>query len=215
MTGSRYRFLVDAQKAHIKTLRASIALLMIVCFGFWWGWKQAPEKLVVHVPPDLRSGSTRLWWDIPPENVYAFGYYIFAQLNRWPTNGEEDAPRNVFKLQNYLTPSCREILKKENDTRRINGELRNRVRGVYEILGRGYSDDPGFRVQQLDKDSWKVTLDITADEYYLSESVKRALVRYPLKVVRYDLDSEKNPWGLALDCFTDTPQRLEIEEKSK
>ena len=47
------------------------------------------------------------------------------------------------------------------------------------------------------------------DEYYRAEPVKRALVRYPLNIVRYDVDAEKNPWGLALDCFAGQAQKLE------
>ncbi|MDE9541308.1 DUF2895 family protein, partial [Xenorhabdus bovienii] len=43
-------------------------------------------------------------------------------------------------------------------------------------------------------------------------------VRYPLKVVRWEGDAERNPFGLALDCYDGMPQRLEampqpLEEK--
>ncbi|MQT50293.1 DUF2895 family protein, partial [Pseudomonas helleri] len=41
-----------------------------------------------------------------------------------------------------------------------------------------------------------------------AEQVKRALVRYPLKVVRVDVDPERNPFGLALDCYSGAPQRI-------
>ena len=41
---------------------------------------------------------------------------------------------------------------------------------------------------------WIVTLDVSADEYYGSEQVKRALVRYyPIKVVRLDIDPSTTP----------------------
>jgi hypothetical protein len=36
---------------------------------------------------------------------------------------------------------------------------------------------------------WIVTLDVSADEYLGAEQVKRALVRYALKVVRMDIES--------------------------
>ena len=36
---------------------------------------------------------------------------------------------------------------------------------------------------------------MSADEYYGSEQVKRAPVRYPIKVVRLDIDPERNPFG--------------------
>ena len=33
--------------------------------------------------------------------------------------------------------------------------------------------------------------------------------RYPLKVVRLDVDPQHNPFGLALDCYDGAPQRIE------
>ena len=65
------------------------------------------------------------------------------------------------------------------------------------------------RVKVVSDRDWIVTLDVSADEYYGSEQVKRALVRYPIKVVRLDIDPEHNPFGLALDCYAGAPQRIE------
>ncbi|PHM75892.1 integrating conjugative element protein [Xenorhabdus cabanillasii JM26] len=52
-------------------------------------------------------------------------------------------------------------------------------------------------------------LDVVADEYYHAEPVKRAVVRYPIKVTRWEGDQASNPFGLALDCYDGIPQRLE------
>ncbi len=207
---SRFKNKVDAQQAHIFSLRAAVGLLAVLCAGLWFGWQTAPRDLTVHVPPDLRAGSMRKWWDVPPENIYGFALYIFGQLNRWPADGEKDYLAAIHQLQAYLTPSCKAFFEGDYQYRKAAGELRQRVRGVYEILGRGYSDDPDLRVRQLDQDSWLVNLDINADEYYAAEPVKRAVVRYPLRVVRYDLDPERNKWGLALDCYQGTPQKLKL-----
>ncbi|MDQ4324501.1 DUF2895 family protein, partial [Pseudomonas aeruginosa] len=95
------------------------------------------------------------------------------------------------------------------------GELRQRVRGIYEIPGRGYGDDPTARVRVVSDRDWVVTLDITADEYYGAEQVKRALVRYPVKVTRVDVDPARNPFGLALDCYEGTPQRINAPEPTR
>ena len=207
---NRFRNKVDAQQAHIFSLRLAVVILALVCAGLWYGWRSAPTDLTVHVPPDLRSGSTRKWWDVPPENVYAFALYIFGQLNRWPSDGEQDYRRAIYGLQSYLTPACKAFLDGDYEYRKAAGELRQRVRGVYEILGRGYSEDPELRVKQLDRDSWLVKLDLNADEYYAAEPVKRVVVRYPLRVVRFDLDPERNKWGLALDCYQGTPQKISL-----
>ena len=34
-------------------------------------------------------------------------------------------------------------------------------------------------------------------------------MRYALKVVRMDIDPERNPFGLALDCYARAPERIE------
>jgi integrating conjugative element protein (TIGR03746 family) len=90
------------------------------------------------------------------------------------------------------------------------------VRGVSEIPERGYRDDS---VTIIDRDNWRVRLDLVTDEYVNSEPVKRSLVRYPLKVVRWDKNPEANPFGLALDCLSEAPQRLEaapvVKEEKK
>lgn len=207
---SRFKNEVKHLQSHVRTLRIAMVAMLILAIFMGFGWIRAPKNLTIHVPPDLRSGSTRLWWDVPSESVYTFGFYIFQQLNRWPTDGEIDYSRNIFALSAYLTPSCHAYLESDYRIRQENGELRRRVRGVYEIPGRGYGDDPTSRVKTISNDEWLVTLDIAADEYFGSEQVKRALVRYPLKVVRMDVDPEKNPFGLALDCYSGAPQRIEL-----
>ncbi|WJV25625.1 PFL_4703 family integrating conjugative element protein [Pseudomonas chlororaphis] len=212
---SRFKNEVAHLSAHVKTLRIGVGALFVLLLVVSGGWWSAPRDLTIHVPPDLRSGSTRKWWEVPPESVYAFTYYIFQQLHRWPTNGEEDYPRNLHALSGYLTPACRAYLQQDFESRRVAGELRQRVRGVYEIPGRGYGDDPNLRVKVLSDKDWIVTLDLNADEYYGSEPVKRALVRYSLKVVRSDQDPERNPFGLALDCYSQPPQRISIAATSE
>ena len=139
---SRFKNEVAHLQAHVKTLRLAGAALFVVALLLGFGWWSAPKSLTIHVPPDLRSGSTRKWWDVPPESVYAFTFYIWQQAQRWPTNGEQDYPRNLHALSAYFTPSCRAFLQQDYEFRRSNGELRQRVRGIYEIPGRGYGDDP-------------------------------------------------------------------------
>jgi integrating conjugative element protein (TIGR03746 family) len=170
---------------------------------------RAPEKLTIHIPPDLRKGSTRPVWEVPPPTVYSFTYYIFQQLNAWPKNGKVDYPARIESLSPYLTPQCKAFLKEDSNQRDAKGELTDRVRVVYEIPGRGYTTKS---VKVIDRDNWVVSLDLIADEYYLTEPVKRATVRYPLRVVRWDGDSETNPFGLALDCYEGIPQRLSKAE---
>lgn len=211
---SRFKNEVQHLQAHVRTLRLVLAGMFAVSAVLAFGWWSAPRDLTVHVPPDLRSGSTRRWWDVPPESVYAFAFYVFQQLHRWPVNGEEDYPRNLHRLSPYLTPACRAFLQTDYEQRRNTGELRQRVRGVYEIPGRGLADEPVMRVKTVSARDWVVTLDLSTDEYHGAEQVKRALFRHPLKVTRVDVDPKRNPFGLLIDCYSSAPQRIDVEPEA-
>ncbi|ATZ93036.1 PFL_4703 family integrating conjugative element protein [Dickeya fangzhongdai] len=207
---SRFRHAIQNRDQHILTLRTACGVLVVLLVITIWGWMRAPDKLTVHTPPDLRTGSTRPWWEVPAPTVYSFAYYIFQQLNSWPKNGEQDYPAKIYSLSSYLTPACQDFLNADAKKRSLSNELLDRVRVVYEIPGRGYNTDS---VDVLSRDNWVVRLDLVTDEYYHTEPVKRVLVRYPLKVVRWEGDAERNPFGLALDCYDSVPQRLEISHQ--
>lgn len=213
---SKYKFALNGRDKHIMSLRIVIVLLFIALLYTIWGWKSAPDKLLVHNPPDLRSGSTRIWWDVDPSNVYSFAFYIFQQINNWPKDGEVDFKRNIEKLSPFLTPSCQVTLNEEYMQRKNLGELRGRVRSIGEIVGRGINStiknsingsvEP--RVKILSRDAWTATFDFYIDEYYNGQSIKRALARYPLSIVRGDTNPELNPWGLMLNCYAAKPLKL-------
>ena len=51
--------------------------------------------------------------------------------------------------------------------------------------------------------------DAVIEETVAGMEVKHTRIRYPLRIVRYDVDRELNPWGLAIDCFAEAPSKLE------
>ncbi|EKJ5694504.1 TIGR03746 family integrating conjugative element protein [Salmonella enterica] len=204
---SRFRNALSERDNHIMTLRIACCVLGILAALSMAGWMLAPRDLTVHVPPDLRSGSTQKWWEVPAPTVYSFGFYIFQQLNAWPKNGDADYPARIAQMSPYLTPGCQDFLNKDVTLRRAHDELRDRVRMVYEIPMQGYNSNS---VRETSSDSWVVNLDLVADEYFHAVLVKRALTRYPLRVVKWEGDPVRNPFGLALDCYAGTPQRLQV-----
>ncbi|EBW6362352.1 TIGR03746 family integrating conjugative element protein [Salmonella enterica subsp. enterica serovar Oranienburg] len=209
---SRFRNALTERDNHILTLRLVGGVLGILAALSMAGWMLAPRDLTVHVPPDLRSGSTQKWWEVPAPTVYSFGFYIFQQLNAWPKNGDADYPARIAQMSPYLTPGCQDFLNKDVKLRRTHDELKDRVRMVYEIPMQGYNSNS---VRETSRDSWVVNLDLVADEYYHAVLVKRALTRYPLRVVKWEGDPERNPFGLALDCYAATPQRLQVSGLSE
>ncbi len=208
----RYRYEIDNVRAHVRSLWVVIAIQAVVIAGLWFGWSQSPERLTVHIPPDLRSGAVLAVDEVPPPNVYAFAFYIFQQLNRWPEDGASDYGRAIFQVSPYLTPRYRADLIAELEQKGRQGELAYRVRGMQQIQGHGYEER---RVDVLSAHAWIVWLDVDLLESVKGMTVKRTAIRYPLRVVRYAVDLEANPWGLALDGYgTEGPRRLTDAELS-
>lgn len=192
------------------TLRAVVGVLLVACGAMWYGWQSAPQDLTIHNPPDLRSGSTRKWWQVPPSTVYSFGLYIWQQINHWPKDGKTDFKANLRRYSTYLTPDCQTTLAKNYRQRVGRDELTDRVRTLQEIPGHGYQPDD---VKILDRDHWVVSLNAEINEYLHGTPVRDLYIRYYLRVVRADVDPETNPFGLQLDCFAQPAIRLTLPHK--
>lgn len=185
-----------------------IEALLILILGI--GLMRAPSSLTVHIPPDLKTGAMVQPNEPLAANVYAFAVYIFQQLYRWPSDGATDFSHAIYALSGYLTPAYRETLISDLESKAKRGELAGRERGMQELPGHGFSEQ---RVRILQDGVWVVIIDMELVETVKGMSVKRKAIRYPLRVVRYDIDRETNPWGLALDGFASTgPTTLDLEE---
>lgn len=206
----RYRYEIDNVRAHLRSLWAVIAIQVVIIAALWFGWSRAPERLTVHIPPDLRSGAALAVDEVSPPNVYAFAFYIFQQLNRWPDDGAKDYGKAIFRISPYVTPRYRAELMADLELKGRQGELAYRVRGVHEIAGHGYEER---RVDVLAPGVWVVWLDLDLFESVKGMTVKKTAIRYPLRIVSLAVDPEANPWGLALDGFaSEGPRRLEESE---
>ena len=146
-----------------------------------------------------------------PAVVYGFGYYMWQQLNRWPKDGAEDFPAKLYRFAAYVTPAFRAELLRDMDRRGRMGELTGRVRALYEAPGAQYDDS---RVQAVGPNAWTVTIEAVIEETVAGLPVKHTRIRYPLRVVRYDVDRELNPWGMAIDGFA-APGPSRVEEPAK
>ena len=208
---SRYRHEIDNARAHIVSLWLVIILLAIALAYAFRGWANAPSDITLHIPPDLSAGSTVRVGEVPKPNVYGFGYYMWQQLNRWPRDGAEDFPAKLYRFAAYVTPAFRAELLRDMDRRGRMGELTGRVRALYEAPGAQYEDS---RVETVGPNAWTVTIEAVIEETVAGLPVKHTRIRYPLRVVRYDVDRELNPWGMAIDGFAAPgPSRVEDAEK--
>lgn len=210
MAESRLRSALAGRDAHIRSLRVALVCVTTLALVSMGGWYQAGKDITVHNPPDLTSGTSRPWWEVPKPNVYSFAAQIFTQINRWSSDGSEDYERNLHDYKHYLTPQCRATLKEDLNQKRSRGELAGRERSVAQISSLGFAD---WRVTAKDRDSWVVNVDLELKEWVGTQVVKQNYIRWPLKVVRYDIDRNSNPWGLAIDCFDAEPREIQFKHK--
>ena len=207
---SEFNNLVHEKNHIIRIMGIALSVMAALLALTVVGWMRAPSQITLHYPPDLSAGATQSVGEIPEANIYSFTFYIFQQLNRWPSDGREDYFDRIHTLRQFLTPECFEERLADYEVRKNNNELTGRVRAVWEIPGRGFSSD---RVKPTSGRSWVVGLDFHVQETLHGEKVKDRLIHFPIRVVAYNVDPELNPWGLALDCYASNPRVIDIEAK--
>ena len=183
----------EQQASRFKTriIIGQMVLMLIMAIG----WSSAPNQISLHYPPDLRSGGSMKVGEIHESEVYLFTGYILQQLNNWKEDGETDYLNKISVLRSYLTPTYQTFLQQDYDARKRQGELRRRVRNWTPVADAVYEES---FVQPKGKD-WVVWIDVHIKEYVNGGIVKNLVNRIPMEVVRYDVDREANPWGLALN----------------
>ena len=209
MMNSRYRSDVTQKNSQVTLLQWVLFGAFIVILYLMTLYWDARQEQIFRVPPDLRQGALMRANDVAPPTVFGFAYYIFQQLHNWPENGELDFGKRIFSLQAFLTPAFRSVLMEEAKMKSNNGELRLRVRKVQEIVGHSFTEN---RVLIESDNSWVVWIGLEISETIHGKPVKAVFVQYPLRVVRYDVDPELNPWGLAITGYAAEPIKLTDED---
>lgn len=207
----RFHTAVEISRGHIMTLRGVIGLMSLVCAALFYGWMSAPSQMTVHIPPSFQSGVNQPVGTIPEPNIYTFASYIWQQMHHWPENGEKDYPANLFKLQSFITPRFYDWLEEDFKAKASRGELRGKVRAIAEMAGHNYE---ASRVVPQGDGVWLVWLDFEVKEWVNDLTTKHVSIRYPMRVVRFDIDKETNPWGLALDGFPEDEHPTRLSEQA-
>lgn len=209
MTG-RYRGDIDNLRSHILTLRVILGLLVIFIMGLWYANEELKKVQRVHLPADISIGSTIQLNEVTKPTVYGFAYNTFQYLNTWLKNGSNDYPERVNQLTAYLTPTYKEWLINDIDTRLRKGELQGRTRKITLINGEVFDND---RIEKISAGRFVVWLDFKIDEYQSGIAVKSTMIRYPIKVVSANISIEDNSWGLQLDGYEGNPSTITKESE--
>lgn len=187
----------------IKMLVGVIVLVSLLCLLFFWGWKSAPSRLTVYIPPDLSGGVFIKADQIPPQDVYDFAWQVFGSVNTWNNNGTTDYPTLIENYKYYFSSSFQDWLKSDLAAKTTQNAL---DRKRYMTLAGVY--DP-TAVQMINKGEWEVKLDVEIVETVDNQVVKDVEMEYPVLVTRADLPLTSNPIGLVISGFAAQPSRLQ------
>lgn len=190
-------------KAKEKIALSVIACLMLVVIAQAFVNISLAKNITVRVslPPDLEFGAVIDTNKIDSFEIYSFAGLITQQLNLWK-NGKEDFAKNINKFTAYITPEYRSyLLKKYNNLLKL-GELDGREKSMQPI--NIYKKSNVVKIA----DGWLVTVDFKQQEHLGNTRFKHFNVRYAIKVVFRDIDTETNPWGLQIDRPLSEPLRL-------
>lgn len=202
--------LAAARKSNARLTIAVVIVAALGALGMYFAHAM-PKNVDLHIAPNMNAGDT-VHLDngqspVPEVNVYGFAYYVWQQVNRWQDDGSTDYGKQIYRFQSYITPRCRAQLQDDMDRRQRANELRSRTRQITEIPGFGYTER---RVVADGPSAWTVLLDMQLMETFRGQSIKDTFIRYPIRVVRYDVDRQRNPWRLAVDCYgSHRPARLD------
>ena len=204
---------LDSQQQVIKALWGMITLLMLANVLLFLGWHRAPKFLRIYVAPNqIASGAVVKADNVPNEVVYAFAFQLFTAINTWSFGGEKDYPQAIHNFRYYLTNGFYHYLMDDMNKRSRDGSLA-RVRTVTGISGMGYLDDSADNsqtqlVHAVSANLWVVHLKLQITERVGDTVVKDVLIDYPMIVKRVNMSIAMNPWGLALDGYASTPNRI-------
>lgn len=185
----------------------ALSILFILNMGLIIGWHNAQQKITVYIPPQIpSSGLKQKANQIPTATIYSFAFYIWQNINYWPTNGSQDYKTAIEQFSPYLTPKFKNFLIRDYNERLNQGELQNRLRNLQGLNGSSFEIKD---VEAVGHDTWLVHLHMRLAEHMNmnGNAVKEIAIDYNLRVVGFDTNSNRNPWGLALDGFEQSPQR--------
>lgn len=209
---STYVARIAELERHVKSLKLTLLGGAALAAFAMYLLNRGPFAVNVHTAPSMAPTVVEIVGGVAPvpkPNVYSFAFYVWQQLNRWHRDGSKDFGTQIFAFQDYITPRCRAFLESDMRKKAGNGELSNRTRSLSELPGGAYS---AARVVSEGDRAWTVYLDVSLTETMRGQVVKDTAIRYPLRVVRYAVDLQRNHWQLALDCSdASASERLELK----
>ncbi|STX81569.1 integrating conjugative element protein, PFL_4703 family [Legionella busanensis] len=196
----------------LDTLNQLNRLLLVCCGAFflltlWLGFAlmKAPSKLQIWLTPSISAnGGLIKAEDIPDEYVHGFVATLIPHLHSWQAQGAEAFNQKILSYQHYFTPRFQDVLAANQDALDKAGLFsRTQLTSLYRFL------EPND-VKRLSHTSWEVHLVLRLTQKLNNHStmvIADKVVDYHYRVVKVNVSKLQNPFGLALDGYSQ-PERL-------
>lgn len=204
----RFQNVLENARLTIQVLILGLSFSFILNLLLLLGWHSAQERIEVHLPPQIPTdGLTLKQGEYPPASIYSFAYYICQGIDYWPANGSQDYKQTIEQFSPFLTPRFKSFLIRDYNERYNQGEFQDRIRTLQGLNGSALNT---VDIEAIGHDTWLVHLHLRLTEHMNinGDQVKDTAIDYVLRVVRYPINAETNPWGLALDGFEESPKRF-------
>lgn len=177
-----------------------------------WGWKNTAKDITVYYPPNIQLATSMKAGVIPEETIFAFAPLILQQLHLWEKSGDRDYEANRFRLRQFLTEDYQRRIVSEIGSGQKAGTLKG-IRRRLQVVPT--SMVYGDKSVQPVGNHWLVWLDVEIVDTMNGVEVYNGIHRMAVRVVRYDINRDLNPWQLALDGLDqDVPLASQDEEKA-
>lgn len=190
-----YHDVIHEKDKNIRYLGRMVGgLLLALCLAIW-GWHNASKDITVHYPPNMTLATTMKAGTVPEETVYAFVPLMLQQLNLWENSGDKDYEDNRFRLRQFLTEGYQRQIRDEIEAGLKRGTLSGVKRRMQILPSSFYNDEA---VQPIGN-HWLVWIDVELTDSVNNVPVNASVRRLGVRVVRYDINRDANPWQLAID----------------
>lgn len=206
-------FSADAEKD--KTIRYLLRIIfgMFLCIIMaLLGWMSKQNEIDLNYPPNLSVATTMKAGFIPEQTIYLFTPRIYQQLMLWQEDGLKDYENNRYRLRQFLTKSFQKEIRDEIEAGKKHGTLSNLTRSLSLLPTSNFYSDESVQVVG---NHWIVWLDVEIVDRINNVPVNKSIRRLGLRVVRYDIDWESNPWQLAIDGVEQDKPLITEEEAKK
>lgn len=190
-----YHDFLHEQRMFIRFRDRIILSLFVALLLALWGWYNAAKEITVYYPPNIAMSNMMKAGAVPEETIFAFVPLILQQLFIWEQNGEVDYGNNRARLRAMLTEHYQRTILDEIEVGRQRGTLRKVMRRMQVLPSSIYTD----AAVQVVGNSWLVWLDVQVTDSVNDVPVYTSVRRLGVRVVRYDVNREANPWQLAID----------------